>query len=305
MVKQPFAITEKEYICLVMKDIPVNMLPKGDSELKVIPLGHVTPYDFQKPHRHSYFEFFVFEKGGGKHFIDFAEHPIRDHSVHIVFPQQVHMVSREPGSTGAIIICSRNVMNLLGKFFFPQLLQNNYTAPCLSFSKKDFEPLMQTIMNLKEELQSNTILSYNLAQNYTSIFLTHCIRHRAAVLQEETPNFNYSHHDWEVYKSFVDLLEQNFMDKAQVSFYAASLAATPKVLNNSIRRVSGKTAVELLQERSLLEAQRLLLNSKESIKEIAYKLGFQNSSYFTRFFVKLAGLTPGAFRLCWEQRYRS
>ncbi|MBL7712367.1 MAG: helix-turn-helix domain-containing protein [Chitinophagaceae bacterium] len=288
-----------------MNDIPVNSLPKGDSELKVIPLGHLTPYDFRKPHRHGYFEFFLFEKGGGKHFIDFVEHAIPDHSVHIVFPQQVHQVNRTPESTGFIILCSRNVMNLLGKFFFPQLLQNNYTAPSLSFGKKEFTQLLQNVLCLQEELRSDTMLSYNMAQNYMSIFLTHCIRHRAEVLQDEAPEFNYSRHDWEVYKVFIDLLEQNFMDKAQVSFYAASLAVTPKVLNNSIRKVSGKTAVELLQERSLLEAQRLLLNGEESIKEIAYKLGFQNNSYFTRFFVKHTGHTPSAFKQLWEEKYNS
>ncbi|HTN18065.1 MAG TPA: helix-turn-helix transcriptional regulator [Chitinophagaceae bacterium] len=293
------------YICLAMNDIPVNSLPKGDHELKVIPLGHLTPYDFRKPHRHAYFEFFLFEKGGGNHFIDFVEYTIPDHSVHIVFPQQVHQVNREPGSTGFIILCSRNVMNILGKFFFPQLLQNNYTAPSLTFGKEDFARLKQTVLSLQEELRSDTILSYNMAQSYTSIFLTHCIRHRAAVLQDELPGLSYNRHDWEVYKGFVDLLEQNFMDKAQVSFYAASLASTPKVLNNSIRKVSGKTAVELLQERSLLEAQRLLLNGEESIKEIAYKLGFQNNSYFTRFFVKHTGHTPSAFKQLWEEKYNS
>ena len=196
-------------------------------------------------------------------------------------------------------------MNLLGKFFFPQLLQNNYTAPSLSFDKKDFSQLLQTVLCLQEELRSDTILSYSMAQNYISIFLTHCIRHRASILQEEAPEFSYSRHDWEVYKSFIDLLEENFMDKAQVSFYASSLAVTPKVLNNSIRKVAGKTAVELLQERSLLEAQRLLLNGEESIKEIAYKLGFQNNSYFTRFFVKHTSRTPSEFKQLWEEKYNS
>lgn len=288
-----------------MNDIPVNSLPKGDSELKVIPLGHLTPYDFRKPHRHAYFEFFLFEKGGGKHFIDFVEHAIPDYSVHIVFPQQVHQVNRLSRSTGFIILCSRNVMNMLGKFFFPQLLQNNYTAPSLTFDSKDFAILKQTVLHLQEELRSDTVLSYNMAQNYMSIFLTHCIRHRAAILQDEVSGFSYSRHDWEVYKNFIDLLEQHFMDKAQVSFYAAALAVTPKVLNNSIRRVTGKTVVELLQERSLLEAQRLLLNGEESIKEIAYKLGFQNNSYFTRFFVKHTSHTPSEFKQVWEEKYNS
>ncbi|GAA4458224.1 helix-turn-helix transcriptional regulator [Rurimicrobium arvi] len=288
-----------------MKQIPVNNLPKGDEELKVLPLGHFTPYDFQRPHRHSYFEFFLFEKGGGSHFIDFAEHPIRDYSVHVVFPQQIHLVKRREQSTGSIVLCSRNYMNLIGTFFFPQLLRNNYHAPCLQFDKKDFAGMMDIIVQLYEELQQHSVLSYNLAQNYTSIFLTRCIRHTADQLQDEGGMQGYSQHDWEVYKKFSELLEGCFMEKPNVAYYAKELAMTPKVLNNCLDRVVGKTAIELLQERTWVEAKRLLLHTGDAVKEIAYKLNFKDSSYFTRFFTRQEGQTPKEFRSYWEEKYHS
>ena len=288
-----------------MKQVPVNNLSKDDNELKILSLGHFTPYDFQKPHRHSYFEFFVFESGGGSHFIDFMEYPILDCSVHIVFPQQIHLVKRNADASGSIIICSKHYMNLLGKFFFPQLSQQNETAPCLLFDKSSFKELVHITGHLKKELKTETTLSYNLVQNYTSIFLTHCIRNSAAILHQETKNINYNQHEWEVYKQFNDLLDHNFLDKAGVAFYASRMAITPKVLNASIRKVTGKTTVDLLQERTLLEAKRLLLNSNESIKEIAYKLNFKDSSYFTRFFVKHESRTPKEFKSFWEQKYHS
>lgn len=288
-----------------MKSIPVNNLPKGDNELKVIPLGEFTPYDFQKPHRHSYFEFFIFEKGGGSHFIDFTEFPINDCSVHIVFPQQIHLVKRTAASTGKILLCSKHFMNLLGSFFFPQLAQNNYNAPCLEFEKEEFSLLMTTINYLQEELKSSGMLSYSLSQNYTSIFLSHCIRHKTAALVEERHNPNYSIYDWENYKRFSDLLEMHFLEKANVRDYAGELAISAKVLNNCLKKVIGKTAVELIQERTLIEAKRLLLNSQDSIKEIAFKLNFKDSSYFTRFFTKNESQTPKEFKQFWEEKYLS
>lgn len=288
-----------------MKQIPVNSLPKGDHELKVLSLGQFTPYDFQKAHRHSYFEFFIFEKGGGLHFIDFVEYPIHDYAVHIVFPQQIHLVRRSETSSGSIIICSKHFMNLIGQFFYPQLVQNNYTAPCLQFGVKEFNAIKQIAAHLQEEMKTDNILSYNLVQNYTSILLTHCIRHTAGKLTEEVQNQNYSVHEWEVYKRFSELLEAHFLEKPSVAFYAAELAMTPKVLNKCIRKVVGKTAVALLQEKTLMEAKRLLLNTEEHIKEIAYKLNFKDSSYFTRFFARQEAMTPKEFKTFWEQKYHS
>jgi AraC family transcriptional regulator, transcriptional activator of pobA len=288
-----------------MNQIPLNNLPKGDNELKVIPLGHFTPYDYFKPHRHSYFEFFVFEKGGGSHFIDFVEYPILDCSVHIVFPQQIHLVKRTANARGSIIICSKHFMNLLGKFFFTQLSQNNHNAPCLIFDNEVFATIIKLVSNLEIELKANTLLSYHLSQNYTSIFLSHCIRHSSAMLHEETHNPRYGAHEWEVYKKFEDLTEQFFMEKLTVAFYAQKMAITTKVLNTCIKKVLGKTAVELLQEKTLIEAKRLLLHSDESIKEIAYKLNFKDSSYFTRFFTKYENQTPKEFKQYWEQKYHS
>lgn len=293
------------YIRTAMKQIPVNNLPKGDHELKVLPLGHFTPYDFQRPHRHTYFEFFLFEQGGGTHFIDFVEHPIRDYSVHIVFPQQIHLVKRTEKSKGSIILCSTHFMNLLGNFFYPHLLQHNYNAPCLQFDKGLFAVIMDTVVHLYEELNRKTTLSYHLSQNYTSIFLSHCIRHSAEAMEDTLQHPAYNLHDGALYRKFSELVEANFMEKQQVSYYAALLAVSPKVLNSSLARVTGKTAVQLLQDRTLMEAKRLLLNTDDSIKEICYRLNFKDSSYFTRFFCRMEGQTPSAFKSYWEEKYRS
>lgn len=288
-----------------MKQIPVNSLPKGDKELKVLPLGHFTPYDFLRPHRHTYFEFFLFEKGGGSHFIDFKEYSITDCSVHIVFPQQIHLLKRREGSNGSIILCSRNYMNLLGNFYFSQLLQHTYGSPCLRFSREEFSDMMEDVVRLYGELQEHSELSYNLARSYTSIFLSRCIRQAgAAHTNTDGPVVN-SEHDRDLYRRFNDLLEAHFMEETNVAFYTTELAITPKVLNNCLGRLLGKTAALLIQERISVEAKRLLLHTDESIKEIAFRLNFKDSSYFTRFFTRQEGRTPKDFRAYWEEKYHS
>lgn len=289
-----------------MKKIPVNALPANAHELKVMPLGDFTPYDFARPHRHEYFEFFIFDSGGGSHFIDFIEYPIQDQSVHIVFPQQIHLVKRTAQAKGHVMICSRHFMNLLGKIYYTQLLNHNYTAPTLGFDSAAFTELRHTSLKLEQELlHQDSLLSSQLAQNYLSIFLSECIRRTAAGKNDEVAHSSYSQHDWAMYKRFSELMDEHFLDKQSVAFYAATLAVSPKVLNNCIKKVVNKTCVELIQERSLLEAKRLLLYTDESIKEIAFALNFKDSSYFTRFFTLKENKTPKAFKAYWEEKYHS
>ncbi len=95
---------------------------------------------------------------------------------------------------------------------------------------------------------------------------------------------------------FLCLVGGNFRSLSAVSEYAARLRVTPSHLNETIRRTLGKTAGQVIRGRMLLEAKRLLRHSELSISEVAYQLGFEDPSYFARFFRKLTGHSPAAFR---------
>lgn len=283
--------------------IPVNALPKEDPQVKIIPLGDDMPYDFKRPHRHDYFEFFVFSHGGGSHYIDFTEYPIKENSVHIVFPSQIHLLKRK-GGKGKIIICTKEFMNSLGKVFYAQLFQNNFTAPYIPLSAARFSEISLLLDGLVAEVRSGNYLASELTRSYLTIFLAHCIRDFVPQSQRAGAAL-YTPHDLEVYRKFFFSLEDHFLEQKQVSFYADTLALTPKVLNNCIRKITGKTCADIIQERTLTEAKRLLLYSDKSSKEIAFELNFNDSSYFTRFFTRLQGQTPLAFKNYWEEKYHS
>lgn len=259
------------------------------------------PYDFKRPHRHDYFEFFIFEKGGGSHFIDFTEYEIFPCTVHVVFPGQIHLLKRA-GAKGIIILLTREFMDNLNSIFYSQLLQNNYTAPCISFSEIGFVNLLSQVAALEREISIHQFLSAELLKNHVAIILTYLLR-------EYHVSANNSHtflpQEVAIFQRFSALLEQYFADKPQVSFYASALAITPKTLNNCLKKISGKTCVELIQERTLTEAKRMLLYTDKSSKEIGYELNFKDNSYFTRFFNKLTGHTPSSFRAYWEKKYHS
>ena len=94
---------------------------------------------------------------------------------------------------------------------------------------------------------------------------------------------------------FLQLLEQHFKREKSVAFYADQLNITSKRLNQILKKKVRRTIRQCLHERLVAEAKHQLILSERTIKEIATDLGFDDHSYFSRFFKKMTGLTPETF----------
>jgi AraC-like DNA-binding protein len=102
---------------------------------------------------------------------------------------------------------------------------------------------------------------------------------------------------------FNQLVDEYYDQLHQVKEYAELTGDSPVQLNRAIKEVTGKTASEIIIERLILEAKRLLLFSDLSNKEVAYKLGYEDPSYFARIFRKRTGLAPTDFRNKMDAKY--
>ena len=98
------------------------------------------------------------------------------------------------------------------------------------------------------------------------------------------------------YKELCQLIEMHYRDHLSANQYAEMLNTTPIGLNRACAAVAGKNVSELLQDRLILEAQRFLIYTAAPASLIAYNLGFKDPAYFSRFFKRRVGLSPGAFR---------
>ena len=96
--------------------------------------------------------------------------------------------------------------------------------------------------------------------------------------------------------AFRDWIEQHFRAQPRMSACAEALGITPTQLNRVCQQVLGHSAQAVLHTRLLMEAQRDLLYTSMSIKQVALALGFSDAAYFTRFFEREAGVTPSAWR---------
>lgn len=99
-----------------------------------------------------------------------------------------------------------------------------------------------------------------------------------------------------IIRKFNLLVEANFKSEHSVSFYAEQLCKSPKTLSNLFAVYNSKTPSQVIQERILIEAKRLLSYTDRSIKQVTFELGFEDVSYFSNFFKKHTSVSPLDFR---------
>ena len=149
------------------------------------------------------------------------------------------------------------------------------------------ESNLQAIARLYLETKTDYALIYS--------YLLTCILEIKKVLAESYLDL-YPAKAFFITKQYYDLLLTNIEKEYSIPFYAQKLKVTPNHLNKSIKSVTGKTALLLLNEIRLMEAKTRLKYTDYTISEIAFQLGFEDQSYFSRFFKKYTGNTPGEFR---------
>lgn len=146
---------------------------------------------------------------------------------------------------------------------------------------------LETIDNLGKEYSPD----YPLVQPY----LIACIAELRMLLHESNPDFFLSK-AYRLTMLYRELLQEHYTQQQQAAFYAQQLGITANHLNKSVKAATGKTASDLLNETRLFNAYNLLINTSLTISEIAFRLGFDDPSYFIRFFRKQTGTTPGRIR---------
>ena len=100
----------------------------------------------------------------------------------------------------------------------------------------------------------------------------------------------------EYFRQFTELLGEHYKHERSVGFYARQLCITPKYLTTLIKRISGKSVSEWIDNYVILEAKTLLKYSNMSVQEISYQLNFPNQSFFGCYFKRLTGMSPSQYK---------
>lgn len=214
----------------------------------------------------------------------------RGHWVYLIPPYRVHQLNKA-GKNGVLLSFKRDFLDEEDKEFYLDIfkifnIQGEFS--CLPLSAENAEELSKVYALLDEEYLSkpDTLL---ILKALLKVFLLKLIRIKEHAFTAHDVNQK------RVYE-FMMLLEENYREERNAAFYASRLGISDKRLNQILKEKLDKTGMQLIHDRVILEAKRKIIHSENTLKEIAYDLGFSDRPYFSRFFKKQTGTSPEDFQ---------
>lgn len=248
------------------------------------------------PHRHDYYTVLLVGYGDGFHLIDYQTYPVTNWQVHFVSPGQIHQVRVLTRPQGWVITFSRE---FLAENNIPESFISNLSlfrpfgdSPPLSLDEGTYQQLIRVVTDIQHCLPGTLQYRSRALGALLQLFLIYCNNN----LNLDQQQLDETHAGVCMLRDFKLSVDAHYHEWHKVSDYASDIHISAKHLSHTIRELTGKTAKTLIQDRITLEAKRLLWHTDLSVKEISYKLGFEEPLHFSGFFKKQAGLSPSYFR---------
>ena len=281
------------------RDLAVDRLRAGAAAIEVLVLEDATFGDdaqgAREPHRHDYHEVFWTRAGAGRHLIDGHPWPVRPGSVTLIGRGQVHVLERARGLTGAVLRFGDEVLQAgAGARATPAWLLAGRGPRVVDVPEPEAERLAATIAALAAEARRPIDrCSAELQRHLLSTALLWIERwYDAARAQQREPDDAQV----QLFRRFTQVLERDFARHHDAGHYADALAVPPAALSRALSGVTGRATKELITDRVMLEAARLLRFTDLSVGEVAFRTGFHDQLYFSRAFKRHYGEAPVAYR---------
>lgn len=254
-------------------------------------------FSVKYPHRHDFFEILFLKKGSGFHVIDANNYEIKPPCVFFMSPGQAHKFEFSNDIEGYIFIftadfylINKNNQNSLIEFpFFFTLQQDN---PPLILSKKDDVHFLESLfVRAIAELKENRTGAIDVLRSALDLILTTCATNYGLVESMSGKGKGQI-----LVKRFYSLVEDNHQKNLSISQYAEILAVSPNHLSQTLKKLTGRTAIQIIKSKQILEIKRLLVHTNMTVSEIATQFNFFDQSYFSKFFKRETGMLPLQYR---------
>lgn len=228
------------------------------------------------------------------------EFQLKKDSLFIFSPKHILQVQSNNRFKAHLIVIAPDFLkriNIDTKRMIPLFLQFG-SLPCMELTHAESQSLRSFISMVEQELKgsetdfSSEIIGGLIAATIYKVgdILTHYLTEHPEV---DSPIHNRAE---EYFRQFTELLGEHYKHERSVGFYARQLCITPKYLTTLIKRISGKSVSEWIDNYVILEAKTLLKYSNMSVQEIAYYLNFPNQSFFGSYFKRNAGMSPSQYK---------
>lgn len=224
-------------------------------------------------HRHFFYAVYWIHQGSGIHVIDFEEYEIKPNRIFFVKPEQIHFLHN----------------NTMMEYSALQFTEEFMSCSDTGYQTEEREIAVCHDLTLEEQERMEILFKQISAEAVSGL------EHSTALIQSEINTLLLDLEriglDKRRYTALPDLLlkyrmlvEKQYTATRLVQEYAGQLGVSANYLNVLVRKYLGKSALNLINERVILEIKRRLLRTEKGVSEIAYELGFDELSYFSRFF---------------------
>lgn len=240
-----------------------------------------------RPHRLGFFAILIITEGEVKHKVDFREHHLIAGDVMVISKGQIHAFNQNSDYVGFLVLFTEGFMQ---KYIAASTIVQinhlyNYFLKQEKITNPDTNETLLRVLN--NELKNDLSSLPNIIGALLSIYLLK--------LSDENNSKISSNRYLHYFNHFKLLVEKNFSKTRDAKAYAADLSISYRSLNDICKEITKNTAKSFIDSYVVLESKRLLVTTTLSIKEIAYNIGFDEVTNFTKFFKKHTSETPSQF----------
>jgi len=239
--------------------------------------------------------------GRATHRLDCQEIDMEVGDVFVISPGQVHKFLTRAGFDGVLIYfpAAFFYQNLQNKVFLEnaQIFNTIGLLVKIYFDTENLDDLLFMVEKLKSELvKPYDKFQSTILNNFLSNILFTLERRWTDLLSANKLFHHRYSKDYAYVASYRKLIKEEFRDFTKVKYYAGKLNISERKLQKVVMKLLGKSPKVLIDEYVILESKRLLVHESMNVKEVAYALGFDEPSYFTKFFKTKVGIAPRQFK---------
>lgn len=242
-----------------------------------------------QPHRDDHHFFIVLEHGEACIEVDFVRYILQQGTIIYIHPGQVHhLLSFHQASIRFLVIDTEHIQEN-----YLSVLQDHIPFVPLQVESQDELLLVETLRLCTQFVEhKNEKFYFSFLKNGCNAFIGLVLSIYFKEIKQEIKSSRYEI----VTKSFKARLEEQFEKHKSPTYYAEQQNLSVAYLNECVKNATGHPVSYHIQQRIVLQAKRMLRYSNQTVKEIAFALGYEDYPYFTRLFKKVAGVSAVAFR---------
>ena len=275
----------------------------GQEQFYIRPVSEAGPLpraEFLVPHRKNFYFLVLMRRGSGRHWVDMRPYPHHADTVYLTAPLQVGLLEQEAPFVGTVV-------GFTAEFGGPDhpagfaplaLLTDLAGGHALRLQAPDVAFLEAVLARMHAEYRQQRPWYLDMLRADLRSVLIHLGRlHQQQVAPAPATEPT-------LLAQFTALVETHYATRHRVVQYAELLHRSPGYLNERVRRLSGQPALAHIHARLVLEAKRYLFHTRLSVAEISFALGFDDPSYFGRFFRRDTGRSPARYRAAAVEMYQ-